>query len=487
MVISSIPSNDKTRRTPQQSETNILKENDKRQVYILDTNVVLHDPSAIFRFGEHIVVIPLFVLDEIDNIKKDPMIGANSREISQKLEQLILRCEDPSNGISVPNGKNGRLIFTRGHLSDKFPAELSLSYKDNAILSQIIGLQDAYQHREFILVTKDRNLRIKASALEISNEDYLHDKITEEYLASFFQPVQEIALEEEEINLLFKSKASDNWEIPYRKKWHLKENEGVALFDPGKDFFGMAIRKEDRLKYFDYHSTRVLDMLPKVLDNKNAQYNFEQAVCMNQALDDDIKIQIIIGKAGTGKTHIAMAAAMEKVFKERKYDSIKLIKPVVTKSRLGEDVGFLPGSLKRKLLPKMRPFVEKLRKFTTDVETEEGYKKLLDSGIIEMLNLADIRGADLANSFVIFDEAQNANPFQMRTLGTRLGEDSKLIVLGDPTQIDSIYLDKYSNALINLYENALNNATVFTAQICLIQMVRSHTSKWFESTIQGRQ
>ena len=132
----------------------------------------------------------------------------------------------------------------------------------------------------------------------------------------------------------------------------------------------------------------------------------------------------------------------------------------------------------------MRPFVEKLRLFTSE-QSEEGYRKLLDSGVIELLNLADIRGADLANSFVIFDEAQNANPFQMRTLGTRLGEDTKLIVLGDPTQIDSVYLDKFSNALINLYENALKNPTPFIAHICLIQMVRSHTSQWFESNIQS--
>jgi len=132
----------------------------------------------------------------------------------------------------------------------------------------------------------------------------------------------------------------------------------------------------------------------------------------------------------------------------------------------------------------MRPFVDKLRLFSSDADSDTGYSKLLDSGVIEILNLADIRGADLSNAFVIFDEAQNANPFQMRTLGTRLGEDAKLIVLGDPTQIDSVYLDKYSNALINLYENARKNPAPFMAQICLVQMVRSHVSKWFETTIQ---
>ena len=464
----------------------ILKQKDERHVYVLDTNVLLHDPSSIFRFEEHLVLIPFLVLDEVDNIKKDPYIGVNAREISQKLEQLILRTDDVSQGILIPNGKNGLLFFCKGHISGNFPPELSMSYKDNAILAQVMGLKEAYPHRRFIVVSKDRNMRIKSSALSIENQDYLHDKISEEYLASFFQPLQEITLEEEEINQLFVSKNSVNWDIPYRKKWKLGENEGVVLLDSGGQFFGLGIRKSDRLKYFDYYATKILDMPPKVLDETQYKFNFEQAVCMQQAMDDDIKIQIIIGKAGTGKTHIAMAAALEKVFKERRYDSIKLIKPLITKSRLGEDIGFLPGSLKRKLIPKMRPFVDKLRQFTTGLDSEEGYKKLMDSGVIELLNLADIRGTDMANSFVIFDEAQNANPFQMRTLGTRLGEDSKLIVLGDPTQIDSIYLDKYSNALINLYENAMQNPTPFTAQICLVQMVRSHTSEWFENTIQTR-
>lgn len=465
-------------------DLSILNQDDKKTAYVIDTNVLLHDPSSIFRFDEHIVLIPLFVLDEIDSKKNDPVIGYNAREISHKLEHLLDKRESPYHAIQIPNGKNGVMFFTNGYMSNKFPNELSLSYKDNAILSHIMGMKEVFPKRLFKLVTKDRNLRIKSSALAIPNQDYLHDKISEEYLASFFQPVKEIHLNEEEINQLFKSKNATNWIIPYRKKWHLKENEGVTLYDPESQFFGMGMRKEDRLKYFDYYSTKVLDMPPKVLDDTKYTHNFEQSVCMQQALDDGIKIQIIIGKAGTGKTHIAMAAAFEKVFKDRKYDSIKLIKPVITKSRLGEDIGFLPGSVKRKLLPKMRPFVEKLRQFTNDSDAEEGYKKLMDSGVIEMLNLADIRGTDLANSFVIFDEAQNANPFQMLTLGTRLGEDAKLIVLGDPTQIDSIYLDKYSNALINLYENALQNPAPFIAQICLVQMVRSHTSKWFENSIQ---
>jgi len=465
-------------------ELSALKEKDDRHVYMIDTNVLLHDPSAIFRFEEHIVLISMLALEEIDSKKNDPVIGYNARDISQKMEHLILRDEDHTDGISIPNGKNGVFFIVKGFFSQHFPRELDLKYKDNGFLSQLMGLKEAFPQRKFVLVTKDRNLRIKCSAFEIETDDYLHDKISEEYLSSFFKQITEIPLEEEEINQVFTSKISTEWTIPYRKKWKLRENEGVALHDPAEQFFGLGIRKGSKIKYFDYFSTKVLETSPKVLGDTGEKYNFEQAVCMNQAMDDDIRIQIIIGRAGTGKTHIAMAAALEKVFKERKYDSIKLIKPIVTKSRLGEDIGFLPGSVKRKLIPRMRPFMEKLRQFTSNADTEEGYKKLLDSGVIEFLNLADVRGADLANAFVIFDEAQNANPFQMRTLGTRLGEDTKLIVLGDPTQIDSVYLDKYSNALINLYENSMRNPSTFIAQICLVQMVRSHTSKWFEDTMQ---
>ncbi len=467
------------------SDTSLLQLKDDRRIYILDTNVLLHDPSAIFRFDEHIVLIPLSVIDEIDGKKNDPIIGYNAREISSKLEQLINRRPEDKIDIPIPNGKKGFILLIHGYVSNNFPKELSLTYKDNIILSQIVGLKEAFPHREFIFVTKDRNLRIKSIALEINSEDYQHDKISDEYLASFFQPLTEIQLDEEEIKSIFASQKSENWDGPYKKKWHLRENEGVALFDPNNHFFGMGIRKSNRLKYFDYHSTKILSYSSKVIDPQY-EYNFEQAVCMQQAMDDDIKVQIIIGRAGTGKTHIAMGAALEKVFKERKYDSIKLIKPIITKSRLGEDVGFLPGSMKRKLLPKMRPFIDKLRLFTKEGEEENSYKKLLDSGIIEIMNLADVRGTDLSNAFVIFDEAQNANPFQMRTLGTRLGENTKLIVLGDPTQIDSIYLDKYSNGLINLYETSLKKSSDFIAQICLVQMVRSYTSKWFEESLKSK-
>ncbi len=467
------------------TDLTFLEDKDKRQVFILDTNVVLHDPASIFRFEEHVVLIPFSLLEEIDAKKNDPGIGYNARDISQKIEMLSARQAENS-FITIPNGKEGILSFLTGHVSENMPSELDLSYRDNLMLAQVLGLKESYYHREFNFITKDRNLRIKCLALGIRTEDYTHDQVSEEYLSSFFQATKEAHLNAEEINDIFTTKDSNKWNLPYRKKWHLRENEGVVLYDPSDDLFGLGIRKGDRLNYIDYHSIKVLGMPPKVLDDENYTYNFEQAICMHQAMDDDIRIQIIIGRAGTGKTHIAMAAALEKVFKEKKYETIKLIKPIVTKSRLGEDIGFLPGSLRRKLIPKMRPFIEKLRQFSDEdfMTSETGYQKLLDSGIVELINLADVRGADLSGSIIIFDEAQNANPFQIRTLGTRLGENTKLIVLGDPTQIDSIYLDKYSNALINLYLNSIKNPTPFLAQVCLMQMVRSHTSRWFEDVFQ---
>jgi len=467
----------------------LLKNDEKRQVFVLDTNVLLHDPTSIFKFEEHIVLIPLTAIEEIDNKKNDPIIGYNARDISIKLEHLSSNLNDDSGGVKIPNGKEGVLIFLSDNLFNSFPQDLSLTYKDNLFLSQILELKKLYPKKQISFVTKDRNLRIKCNALGISCDDYKHDKISEESLTSFFKPVKEIQLTTEEINEVFSTQNSQKWFTPYKRKWKIRENEGVVLLDPTDELFGLGIRSENRINYFDYHAIRVLGMPPKVLDDKNFNYNFEQAICMHQAMDDDIRVQIIIGRAGTGKTHIAMAAALEKVLKEKRYDSVKLIKPIVTKSRLGEDIGFLPGSVRRKLIPKMRPFIEKLRQFSEkeNILSDDGYNRLLDTGVIELINLADVRGADLANSIVIFDEAQNANPFQMRTLGTRLGEDTKLIVLGDPTQIDSIYLDKYSNALINLYLNSVKHPTNFLAQICLVQMVRSHTSQWFEKVIQVQQ
>ncbi len=464
----------------------LLGHHDHRKIYVLDTNVLLHDPAAIFRFEEHIVVIPLIAFEEVDAKKRDPVLGFNAREISQKLEGLLRKGYSPEEGLQIKNGKDGLAYFLTSGQSRPFPQELEPGNKDNMMLSQVNALRQCYPHREFIFVTKDRNLRIKSKILGVTAEDYRHDKITEEYLNSLFLPLRQLTLTQEEVNEIFKDKNPDSWAVGYQKSWKLQENEGAVLLDSKGEFFGLGIRKNSTLKYLDYKAIRVLGCPPKVLDEKHYDHNFEQAVCMHQALDDSIKVQVIIGRAGTGKTYIAMAAALQKVLKEGRYEAIKLVKPVITKSRLGEDIGFLPGSVKRKLIPKMRPFIEKLRHFTNDdaSEPEAGYHKLLESGLIELVNLADVRGADLSNSFVVFDEAQNANPFQMRTLGTRLGEDTKLIVLGDPTQIDNIYLDKYSNALINLYLNSIHYPEPFISRIYLHQMVRSHTSKWFEERIQ---
>lgn len=216
--------------TPQ-TNLGFLAKDEKRIVYILDTNVLLHDPASIFRFDEHIVLIPVIALEEMDAKKNDPGIGYNARDISQKLEMLSSRISD-SGEITIPNGKDGKLSFLTGHLSDSFPKELDLNYKDNMMLSQVLGLQENYYNKKFIYVTKDRNLRIKCHAMGIQTEDYKHDKISEEYLASFFKPTKEIILSSEEVNEIFTTKNVKNWNIPYRKKWHLRENEGIVLNDP---------------------------------------------------------------------------------------------------------------------------------------------------------------------------------------------------------------------------------------------------------------
>jgi len=464
----------------------IAAEEQQRKVYVLDTNVMLHDPSSMFRFQEHIVVIPLYGLDEIDRKKSDPIIGFNAREVSRKLEQIISSgAYSPVTGTRIRNGFDGLLFILAGHEDANFPPELELEYFDNYLLASVMRLKREVGDRPVILVTKDRNLRIKCHALGMKAEDYLHDRVTEESLTGISDPLREIVLKPDEVSTLFAGRRPSDWTLDGISRFRLRYNEGVILRDESANLVGLGIREGDVLRYLAYDRVRTLGVGPKVLDKQNHSHNFEQAICMVQAMNDDVKIQVIVGKAGTGKTHIAMAAALEHVFLRRKYDSVKLIKPIVTKSRLGEDIGFLPGSLKRKLLPRMRPFIEKLQKLTGSeiLNMEQGYQRMMEEGIIEMMNLADIRGSDLSGSVILFDEAQNANPFQLRTLGTRLGEDSKMMVMGDPSQIDNIYLDKYSNALVNLYQHARRSPEPFIATISLLQMVRSYTSRWFEEKI----
>jgi predicted ribonuclease YlaK len=224
------------------TDLNFLQTADPRHVYILDTNVLLHDPASIFRFDEHIVLIPFLTIEEIDAIKNDPGIGFNARDLSQKLEMLSSRQAD-NTSIPIPNGKDGLLSYLTGYISKSFPEELDLKYKDNTMLAQVLGLKENFPNRDFIFVTKDRNLRIKCRALGIHTEDYKHDKISEEYLTSFFQTTKEVTLSVEEINEIFTAKEGNKWNLPYRKKWRLRENEGIVLNDASGEFFGLGIRK----------------------------------------------------------------------------------------------------------------------------------------------------------------------------------------------------------------------------------------------------
>ncbi len=463
----------------------IAAQESARKIYVLDTNVLLHDPTSLFRFQEHLVVIPLHGLDEVDKKKGDPIIGFNARDVSQKLEQ-ILSGGDPyqaDRGIRIRNGYDGLLFFLAEYAEGSFPRDLDLSYYDNYLLASLIHLKQQVG-RPVTLVTKDRNL---GSSATFSG---CRPRITSTTMSPRrASPASAIPC----APWCSRRPRSTRCSPPRsRTSGSWPTSTGSAALQRGRDpagqagnYLGLGYRSGDTLLFTQYDRVRVLGVGPKVLDRKNYSHNFEQAVCMTQAMNDEVQIQVVVGKAGTGKTHIAMAAALELVFLRKKYESIKLIKPIITKSRLGEDIGFLPGTVKRKLLPRMRPFVEKLQKLVGEngLEKEPGYQKLLDDGVIEMMNLADVRGADLSGSVVLFDEAQNANPFQMRTLGTRLGEDSKLIVMGDPTQIDNVYLDKYSNALVNVYQQARRFPEPFIATISLMQMVRSHTSRWFEEKI----
>ena len=312
---------------------NIDLPDDNRKIFVLDTNILLHDPESIFRFKSNIVVITMQSLEELDNKKHDPIIGYNVREIYTKLERIFTIPYDREKGISIPNKQEGILFFISDHLSKNFPSTLKLDYVDNSIAAITMFLKEKYPNKKTILVTKDRNLALKGKVLGLDVENYEYDKLTEENLTGIYDPLKTIQLDDKTINEIFSFGNRDHWEMPYNRKMSLKYNEGCVVHDESDNFVGLGIRNEEKMKILDYRQLKVLGMGPKVLNEAMFSRNDEQAICIQQAMDPEIKVQVIVGKAGTGKTHIAMAAALDQVFNQQRYKSIKLVKPVITKSR----------------------------------------------------------------------------------------------------------------------------------------------------------
>ncbi|MBQ4897513.1 PhoH family protein [Paenibacillus sp. Marseille-P2973] len=413
-----------------------------KKIFVLDTNVLLHDPNAIFAFDEHEVVIPAVVLEEIDSKKRNAEeIGRNARRVSRLLDGLreIGHLHD---GVLLESG--GRLKVELNHRSFlKVQEMFGEITNDNRILAVALNYhleqQENNEPRSVVLVSKDVLVRIKADVLGLNAQDYLSDRtagpsdlysgystlkvhpsVIDEFYSYRYLPIKPLGL-----------------------SYNLYPHEFVIL----KDEMGTG---KSALLRVNWDASK---LEPLYLSNDPvwgiSARNAQQRMALELLLNDEIPLVTITGKAGTGKTLLALAAGLLKVEDDHKYKKLLIARPVVP---MGKDIGYLPGEKDEKLRPWMQPIYDNLEYLFDTKKSGDIEKILMGLGSIQVEALTYIRGRSIPGQFIIVDEAQNLTRHEVKTIVSRVGEGSKIILMGDPEQIDHPYLDSASNGLTYLVE-----------------------------------
>ncbi len=409
-----------------------------QKVFVLDTNVLLHDPRAIFKFDEHEVVLPITVIEEVDHFKRDMNeLGRNARMLSRFIDELRDEAkENLQGGVELPSGGWLRVAVPSDVLADKNGRNA-----DHKILEAALRERDMNPGRETVFVTMDSNLRIRADALGLEAQSYEGGQIVSEELYSGFVTLRAPA---ELVDQLGKRQPVPMAEVTVE---HLYPNACVVLTDQGN-------HKHTALGRVD----AALDQLVPLRVPREGAWgvkarNVEQSFALDLLLDDKVQLVTLVGRAGTGKTLLAVAAGLRKVVFEGVHARLLVSRPIFP---LGRDVGFLPGTIEEKLNPWMQPIFDNLEYiFTTGggrLDAGRSYEELVAQGTIHVEPLTYIRGRTLPNQFLIVDEAQNLTPHEVKTIITRCGTDTKIVLTGDPDQIDNPYVDAQSNGLTTVAE-----------------------------------
>lgn len=413
--------------------------------YLLDTNVLLHDPGALGAFEDNEVIIPIYVIEEIDQFKKQlSELGRNAREVSRRLDNYRRRGK-LSQGVPLDNGGQLRVVLdgdTPGP-SHSGVGALKLTV-DNSLLALARRLQETDPDIPVVLVTKDTNLRIKADAMDLVAEDFEAGRVR---LSELSPGQAELKVSPEEMERF----QADGFlplpgEIPVQANTyvHLQDNAGgrgssLARYNP----------RENVLQKLKLNRDDVFGLRPR---------NREQYYALDALMDDEIKLVSLMGKAGTGKTLLALAAGLAKTRNEGVYSKMLVSRPIFP---LGRDVGYLPGRIEEKLDPWMQPIYDNLEFLLEAHQTKKqppSIEKLVSSGILGIEPLTYIRGRSMPNQFILVDEAQNLTPLEVKTIITRVGEGTKIVLTGDPTQIDNPYVDATSNGFSHLIQVFLGQA-----------------------------
>ncbi len=406
-----------------------------KKIFVIDTNVLLHDPRAIFSFEDNDVIIPIVVIEELDKFKKNiDEMGRNARQVSRILDEFR-RENKLSQGVSLKGG--GTLRVELNHQSPQhLPNELIASKGDNRILATALNLHHAKEEVPVVLVTKDTNLRIKADALGLTAEDYESDRIT---LEELYSGEVELTVEPGVIEQFY-----DSGETALPQDAQIFPNQ-FAMIKNSANPSQTALARYSKQKH----------ALVPIVATKHGVWginsrNKQQQFALDLLLNDDIRLVSLVGKAGTGKTLLALAAGLERTIESRTFARLVVSRPVFP---LGKDIGFLPGDIEEKLKPWMQPIrdnLDFLMGTSQSVVRGKGRKdlqSLFDLGMIEVEPLTYIRGRSMPNQYLIVDEAQNLTPHEIKTIITRAGEGTKIVLTGDPYQIDNPYIDSSSNGL----------------------------------------
>jgi PhoH-like ATPase len=412
------------------------------KIFVLDTNVLLHDPNSIFSFKEHEVVIPAVVLEEIDSKKRNAdEIGRNARTVSRLLDGLR-ELGHLHSGVELEHG--GKLKVELNHRSfvkvQEMFGEVS---NDNRILAvalnYLIEEKEKPDPRPVVLVSKDVLVRIKADVLGITPEDYLSDRTGD--LNELYTGYQSLQVHPALIDEYYSHRSLTVKQLAL--SYPLYPHEFVIL----KDEIGTG---KSALLKVNSDATR---LEPLYLGNDSvwgiSARNAQQRMALELLLNDEIPLVTITGKAGTGKTLLALAAGLFKVEDEHKYKKLLIARPVVP---MGKDIGYLPGEKDEKLRPWMQPIYDNLEFLFDTKKAGDIDKILMGLGSIQVEALTYIRGRSIPAQFIIIDEAQNLSRHEVKTIVSRAGEGSKVILMGDPEQIDHPYLDAASNGLSYIVE-----------------------------------
>jgi PhoH-like ATPase len=409
--------------------------------YVLDTSVILTDANAILKFDNHDIFIPLKVLEEIDGHKKrQDGVGSNARHFIRLMDEYRSK-GSLQKGIRIDKGLGVIKVISYSDLKDViFPPDLDMRLPDHTIIATAISIQ-MLSSRKTIMVSRDINMRVICDSIGIDAEDYISEKAvksSEELYTGFVIH----AVDDQVIDRYY---SGDDI--------YISEDETEYLWCPNQYIMMVsnANEKKSALARFKDHFTPLQKVIHKSIPDWNIDArNKEQAFAIDMLLDPNIKIVSLIGRAGSGKTLMAIAAGLQQTIglrvDENHYSRLIVSRPV---QPLGKDIGFLPGTMEEKMLPWLMPIQDNLKFLMGDRTSLEMY---MEKGKIELEALTYIRGRSIANAFIVIDEAQNLTKHEIKTIITRIGEGTKIVLTGDIEQIDNVYVNETSNGLAHAVE-----------------------------------